>query len=132
MHRCVAVCKIVGIRLLIHPLLLALHVAQVFDIIRVGESHTIFRVGKVGKNLLPACLCLVGISVAHIHQIHIIIYVKAIHIVGIAGQQLVERGFGGIHILKFVLQDYAHIKQSLLHDVVRVLYFLLRFGICTR
>ena len=126
MHGLRTVVEIIVVGLGIHVLLHALHVAQVLDVVRIGKRQSVFGIGKVAQNELPHLFRLVGISIADIHQIHVVVHIQTIDIVGIAFQQFVERIFSRSHVFQFVFQDNAHIEQTFLHHIVRSLYFLLR------
>ena len=124
MHTLVVVGQIVGIGLLIHALLLAVHALKVVEIVRILHSQAIFRVGEIGDYALAALLGLGHISVAHIHKIHVVVGVEAVHIVGVSAQQFVELIGRSLVVLKLVLKNHTHVVEALLNYIVGRLHLL--------
>ena len=108
-HCLVVVVEIVLISLSIHFLLLVSHVFQVLHIVGVGHGLAILRLGKVGQYELSERLGLGVVFAAHIHEIHVIVSVEAIDVVGVAFEQFVEFGCRGIIVLHLVFENDAHV-----------------------
>lgn len=76
---------------------------------------------------MPVYFRFVGISVAHEHEVHVVVDVEPIDVVGIAFEQFVECVFGGGDVFQLVFQDDSHVEQAFLYDVVGVNNFLFGF-----
>ena len=120
----IAVFKISLICAVVQFLLHAVHVAQVVKIFRIAQGHAVARLREVGKNQVPVFFRRKRVAHTHVHQIQIVICIKAIDIVRIIGKQTVEFVACRIEILEFVFQDNAHVIQSFLYHVVGSLPFL--------
>ena len=98
-HGGVAVVEVVVVGLCVHFFLHAVHVAQILYVIRVGEGKPVFRVCEIGEYFLAVHLGLVVHSVADIHQVHVVVHVQPVDVVGEACVEFVEGVLGGCHVL---------------------------------
>ncbi len=114
----VAVGEIVVIGPAVERLLLGLHVAQFLYIGGVFHGPAVFRVGKLREYTLPERLGQVFAPRAHVHEIAVVIYVEAIHVVGIACHELVPFGLCGGEVLHAVLEYEPRVVEPFLYHFV--------------
>ena len=127
-HGLVVVGHICLICSIIQLALTAVHLAQILNIIRVAQRHTDGRIGKVVKNQLTIHLGIRRAILAHIHQIHIIICVEAILVVGVIIEQAGELCGRCVEVLQPVLENHAHVVQPFLNHLVSGLPLLISCG----
>ena len=114
----VVVGQVVGIGRLVHVLLVAAHILEVLQIVGVLHGHTVLGIRELVENHFPIRFGIGVLLVAHVHHVHIIVHVQAVGVVGVQIQQLVELIGCGVIVLHLVLEDDAHIVESLLNDLV--------------
>ena len=114
----VVVGQIVGVGLFIHVLLIAVHVLEVLQIVGILHGHAVLGFREVDKNTVAVRLCILFLSVAHVHHVHIIIHIQTVSVVGVQSQQLVELVGCSAIVLHLVLEDGAHVVETLLDDLV--------------
>ena len=114
MHFRIAVGQIVGICVGIHLLLFLVHALKPFEIVRVCHGFPVGRIREIGHDELPPLLHSGGVATACGHKVHVVVDVEPVCIVGIVGQQFVEFLACGREVLELVLEDDAHIVESLL------------------
>lgn len=119
-HGGVVVGEICLVGLVVYLLLTGRHLLQVPDIVGVAQCHTVFRFGKLVEDEPAPCLGSGGIAEAHVHQVQVVIYVEAVHIVGIPVEQPLPFGFGRRIVLELVLEYEAHVEKAFAYDVVGV------------
>ena len=124
MHRGVVVGQIGVVGAGIHLLLYLVHAAQVVEIGRVGHRLPVWAVGEVGEDFLPPALGLRLVALPHGHEIHVVVDVEAVDVVGIAALEAHELAAGGAEVLELVLEYDSHVVESLLDDVVGGLLLL--------
>ena len=124
-HGVVVVGQVVGVCHLVHLLLLVEHVLQVVEVVGVLKGFAILRVGKLLDDELPVSFGLAHTVGAHIHQVHVVVHVEAVGVVGVTPQQLQELRRAGVVVLEFVLENQAHVVESLLDNLVGGLDLLL-------
>ena len=100
----VVIGKICRVCLIIESLLTREHRTEIVDIGRIGHSLRVGRLRKFRQDQLTVTLGLGRAVAAHVHQVFIIIYVEAIHIVGVTAEQILPLGISGIEILKLILE----------------------------
>ena len=118
MHTPIVVVEISLIGLIVESLFLLRHSAEIFNIIRIGQSESLSRLGELGNDEVAVAIGLGHIAGTGIHQIHIEVCIKAIDIVGIVSHEAVELIAGSRGVVEFVFQNDAHIVEPLLNDVV--------------
>ena len=121
MHSIVVVVEVAGIGLLIHPLLIAVHVLQVLDVVGVFQRLALLGLGKVGEDHVAVDSGTIDRPLPHVHQVHVIVGVQTIGVVGIVSEQADELGGRGVIVLKFVLENDTHVVEALLNHVVSCL-----------
>ena len=114
----VVVGQVSRVSALVHLFLHLGHAAQVVEISRVFHRLAIGGVGEVGQYELAPALCLGVLTLAHGHQIHVVIHVEAVDVVGIPVEQSGELPAGGGVVLELVLENDAHVVEALLNHVV--------------
>ena len=128
MHDGVVVVKIGSIGLVVEFFLHQIHALEVLQVVGILHRHAIFRLGEVAQNQLPVTLGVAILPAALVEQVHIIISVETIGVVGVTLKQSLKLVGSSRQVLKFVLEDYTHVVEALLNHVVRGLYFLLGLG----
>ena len=68
------------------------------------------------------------VALTHIHQVEVVVGVESVNVVGIAAEQAVEFRLGGREVLHLVLEDYPHVVEPFLDDVVGRLAFGVGLG----
>lgn len=94
------------------------HAPEVVKIVGVTHGQAVWRLGEVRENQgapMFGYRLLVG---TNCHEIHIVVYVKAVYIIGIACEQTVELLTGSRIVLELILEDYAFIIKALLYNIV--------------
>ena len=109
MHGGIIVGEIRVVRALIHVFLDLVHATQIVKIRGILHSLAIRRIREFRQYQLTPSFRLRLLAAAHRHQIHVIVYVKAIDIVRIAFKQSVELTSCRGVVLKFVFQNDTHI-----------------------
>ena len=127
-HAIVVIVQVVGVGLLIEDLFLVGHVLEIVEIERVLHGLPVLGVGKVGEDVISIPLGGSGVSLAHVEQIHVVVHVEAVGVVGVSAQQVVEFGGRGVEVVEFVLEDDAHVVESLLNHIVGRLDLFLGLG----
>ena len=127
MNRSIVVVQVCGISLVVEFFLNKVHALKVLDIVWILHRLTIFRVGKLVDNELPIPFRVGEVATPVVEQIHIIIGVEAIGVVRVALEQLFKLVGCCWQVFKFVFQDYAHVVQAFLNNIVRRLYLF--FGL---
>ena len=128
MHGGVVVGDICLICRLVECVLSLVHEPQVFDILRVAHSLAVGRFGKVGDDEVAPTLGFYHVALAHGHKVKVVVGVKAVHIVGVAGEQPVKFVVRRREVLKLVFQYYTHVVEAFLNDVVGYHAFLVVLG----
>ena len=128
MHCLVVVVEVVGVGLGVHPLLLDAHPLQVLDVVGVKQRLAFLGFGKVAQNHVAINRSTVHRTLTHVHQVHVVIGVQAIGVVGIVGEQTRELYGCSLVVLEFVLEDDTHVVQALLDNLVRGLDLLFGLG----
>ncbi len=128
MHRGVVIVQVSIIGLLVERLLHGEHRLEVVDVVRVLQCGTLLAVGKVREDELAIRFALFVITQPLIHEVHVVVGVETVLVVGIATQQFLKLVGRGIKVLEFVLEDDTHVVESGLDDVVGGLDLLLGGG----
>ena len=115
--------SIVG--LLVFKLLNFVHATEIVEIVGVFHCHTIVGVCKVVDNQLTIDFGLSFVAFAYSHQIHIVVDIEAIDIVGETRLQFVELAACRIEVFELVFEDNAHVVEAFLDNVVADLNLLL-------
>ena len=124
----IVVVQVIVVSPFIHAFLHLLHILEVLKIVRVLHCLSILGVGKFTQYHAAVVLGLCMVAVAHVHQVEVVVCVKAVDVVRITAQQLGKLESGRIEVLEFVLQDDTLVEQTLLNHIVRGLNLLGRLG----
>ena len=117
-HFLVAVVDVGIVGAFVHRFLVALHVAQVVEVVGVAHCLPVGTFGEVVHYQVAVGERRSLISHAHIHEVEVVVAVEAIDIVGIAREQRVEFRNRAWEIFELVLEDNRHIVETFLNDVV--------------
>ena len=86
-YRSVVVFEISGIGGFVNRILDSAHASQIIQIMRIGHSLRVGAFGEYRTNLIPVYPCGDDISVTHVHEVHVIVYVES---VGVFGEPLFQ------------------------------------------
>ena len=118
MHSLVVVVQVVvvcfGIQLFLH----LAHLLEVVEVGRVFHRYAVFRFGKVGENQPTPLLRLRHLVGAHTQQVEVVVHIKAVGVVGVAFEQFLKFHVRCVEVLQLILQNQAHVVQSLLNHIV--------------
>ena len=99
----IAVVEVGIVGSLVHSLLIFLHALEIFEIVGVLHSEPVFRVGKIAEDELSILFGIGRLAHAHVHEVHIVVGVEAVDVVGVFAVEAVELRNRSREILKFVL-----------------------------
>ena len=128
MHGSIVVAQIGSVGLVVELFLHEVHALEVLDVVGVLHCLAILGVGKVVKNELPIPLRVGYVATAVVKQIHIIISVETVGVVGVAFKQLLKLIGCRWQVVELVFKNHAHVVESFLYHIVRCLDFLFGLG----
>ena len=128
MHALMVVGQIVGIGGLVHILLVPVHVLEVLKVVGILHRHAVLGLGEIDKDAVTIWFGISHLPIAHEHHIHAVKDVQAVGVVGVEFQQLAVLIGSGVIVLHLVLEDGAHVVETLLDNLVGRGDFLLGLG----
>ncbi len=118
MNPVIIVGEICGIGLIVELVFHLRHPHQLVHIARIRQCLTLTCVREFTEDKIAEMRGHSLIAGTGIHEIHIVVRIKAIHIIGITLQQLAELIFGSRDIIELIFQYDTHIVESLLDDII--------------
>ena len=128
MYLTVFIVEICVVCLLVHRLLTDMHCPQIGEIVGVKHRLTIGGIGELLDYKTFPLLGLRPVIATYGHKVEVIVYVKTVDIIRVSVFELKEFMACGREVLKFVLEDDAHIVETFLNHIVGGLYLLLGLG----
>ena len=89
-HLSVVVAEICFEGLVVELILLLHHAAQRPDVVGIAHGLPVGRLGEVGQNQIAVIFGFGRVPLTHIHQVHVVVSIQPVDIVGITSQQTLE------------------------------------------